>query len=174
METFEVIIKSEKENSYRRIILLLAALHTLFFIYLLFDPIFWKKGVAGLIIIALYSGYKLLISKTSYQRYSFGSGFFLPFAFVFTIPVVSILDMILFLLSSAALQKTSFNFTSTSIERKNFPPKRYNWDQVSNVILKDNLLTIDFKNNKLFQSEIENITIDEIAFNTFAKAQMNK
>ena len=174
METFDITLRDEKESLYRRIILLLAALHTLFFIYLLFDGLFWKKGVAGLIIIALYSGYRLLISKTSYQPYSFGSGFFLPFAFIFTIPVVSIADIVLFLLSSSALQKTSFYFTGSSIERKSFPPKKYSWSQLSNVVLKDNLLTLDLKNNKLLQAEIENISIDVNAFNTFAKAHLNK
>ena len=37
-----------------------------------------------------------------------------------------------------------------------FPGKKYQWDQFSNVVLKDNILTLDFKNNKLLQAEIEN------------------
>ncbi len=33
--------------------------------------------------------------------------------------------------------------------------KRYRWSEIENVVLKDGLLTIDFKNNKLFQKEID-------------------
>ena len=44
----------------------------------------------------------------------------------------------------------------------------------SNVILKDSVLTLDFKNNKFFQVEIDSATANEDAFNTFAKAQLAK
>jgi hypothetical protein len=33
--------------------------------------------------------------------------------------------------------------------------KKYDWSAIDNVILKDELLTIDFKNNTLFQKEID-------------------
>lgn len=33
--------------------------------------------------------------------------------------------------------------------------KKYSWDEIDQVILKDGLLTIDFRNNKLFQKEID-------------------
>jgi hypothetical protein len=174
MEIFDITLKNEKEKTYRFIILLLAALHAIFFIYLLFDELLWKKGVAGLIIIALYSGYRLLISKTAYPRYSFGSGFFFPFAFLFIIPVLNIADMILFLLSTMALQKTVLQFSKTNIEKRSFPVKKYKWDELTNVVLKDNFITLDFKNNKLLQAEIQSININEDAFNTFAKAQLKK
>ncbi len=50
----------------------------------------------------------------------------------------------------------------------------YPWQQLDNVILKDNILTIDFKTNKIIQSEIveEAAKTDEINFNLFCKAQL--
>ncbi len=49
----------------------------------------------------------------------------------------------------------------------------YEWEQFSNIILKDNLLTLDFKNNKVLQLEIEeNRTVDEKAFNTFCASHL--
>jgi hypothetical protein len=50
------------------------------------------------------------------------------------------------------------------------------WDEVNNVILKDGLLTIDFKNNKLFQHIILNSEedISEKEFNEFCRQQLNK
>ena len=58
------------------------------------------------------------------------------------------------------------------IEKINIPGKKYTWDQFSNVVIKDNILTLDFKNNKLLQGEIETANINEDAFNTFAKQQL--
>ena len=45
---------------------------------------------------------------------------------------------------------------------------RYRWEEFSNIILKDNLLTIDFKNNKLIQVTIDETQarIEEVGFNT--------
>lgn len=47
----------------------------------------------------------------------------------------------------------------------------YDWDKLENVVLKDNLLTIDFKTNKLVQAEIEESKdiIEEHNFNQFCK-----
>ncbi len=49
------------------------------------------------------------------------------------------------------------------------------WAQMDNVILKDNLLTIDFKTNKIIQVEIlpNSRMVDETEFNLFCKEQMN-
>ena len=54
--------------------------------------------------------------------------------------------------------------------------REVNWDEVNNVILKDGLLTIDFKNNKLFQHIILNSDedISEKEFNEFCNQQLNK
>lgn len=45
----------------------------------------------------------------------------------------------------------------------------HQWNEFSNVVLKDSLLTLDFKNNKLLQLSIEETSslIDEKAFNDF-------
>lgn len=48
------------------------------------------------------------------------------------------------------------------------------WSAMDNVILKDNILTIDFKTNKIIQVEVaeQNRMTDEHAFNQFCKEQM--
>jgi hypothetical protein len=50
-----------------------------------------------------------------------------------------------------------------------FPKKTYNWNEFNNVILKDGLLTIDFKDNTLIQQLVERNTerVDEKEFNEF-------
>ena len=171
---FDIVLKNEKEGSYRLIILLLVVLHALFFIYLLFDESLRSRGVEGLIIILLYSSYRLLISKTNRQKFSFGPGFFFVFAVIyFSIPYVWVCDLILLVLSSVALQKDYFHFALGRIEQRNYPFKKYNWNGFSNVVVKDNILTLDFKNNKLFQGEIET-PVNEKIFNAFTAEQLNK
>ena len=43
----------------------------------------------------------------------------------------------------------------------------HDWSEFNNIILKDSLLTLDFKNNKLLQLNITENNVDEISFNTF-------
>ena len=56
------------------------------------------------------------------------------------------------------------------------PKKKYLWDQVANVVLKEGILTIDLKNNKLIQKEIDaDISeADEQDFNDFCRHQLKK
>jgi hypothetical protein len=47
------------------------------------------------------------------------------------------------------------------------------WNDLNNVILKDGILTIDYKTNKLLQNEIEEDDfINEQEFNDFCKQQL--
>ncbi|WP_153800417.1 hypothetical protein [Foetidibacter luteolus] len=58
----------------------------------------------------------------------------------------------------------------------NFPIKRYGWPQLANVVLKDGLLTIDYKNNKIFQRELESHVSPELEqeFNEFCRARLQQ
>lgn len=175
MKRFEITLKNEKEGTYRFIILLFVVLHVLFFVYLLFDEQLWKKGVTGLVITLLYSGYRRLITNTGKQKFSFGSGYFLIFVFIISYSWwLWGIELLLAALSTIALTPFSFSFTSTDVKKTSFPVKAYKWDQFSNVVLKDNVLTLDFNNNKLLQAEIATPNINEEAFNIFAKEQLNK
>ena len=49
----------------------------------------------------------------------------------------------------------------------------HEWEQFNNIILKDNLLTLDFKNNKVLQLEVDQkVTIDEKTFNDFCAGKI--
>jgi hypothetical protein len=60
------------------------------------------------------------------------------------------------------------NTEGVSIKRM-FGSRLHSWGEFNNIILKDNLLTLDFRNNKLLQLNIveSNISVDENSFNTF-------
>jgi hypothetical protein len=71
------------------------------------------------------------------------------------------------------LQKIQLVFTQEKVFKLNFPGKEFEWDVFNNVILKDNILTLDFKNNKLIQAEIEKSqNINEQQFNSFAQSKL--
>ncbi len=65
-------------------------------------------------------------------------------------------------------------FTPEAITFNSLPRRTLKWSDVSNVLIKDGLITIDQKNNKLYQKEIEGyVTPDvETEFNEFARKQL--
>lgn len=66
-------------------------------------------------------------------------------------------------------------FDEEEIVFNTFPRKHYQWNELSNVILKDGLLTIDFKNNKLLQKEIDSAGSAKLEqdFNEFCSTMLN-
>jgi len=67
-------------------------------------------------------------------------------------------------------------FDNDEVVMNSFPKKRYSWDAFENVVLKDGLLTLDYKKNTLFQKQIESAVEkeDETAFNVFCQERLNK
>lgn len=66
-------------------------------------------------------------------------------------------------------------FSENEISFNTLPRKVLQWNEVNNALIKDNLLTIDQKNNNLFQKEIEGyVTADiEKEFNDFCNRCIN-
>ncbi|HLK30608.1 MAG TPA: hypothetical protein VKT28_18650 [Puia sp.] len=68
-------------------------------------------------------------------------------------------------------------FSNDEIVINTLVRKRFHWNDLNNVILKDGLLTLDFKNNRLFQKETlddDEPDADEDEFNDYCKAQFRK
>ena len=95
-------------------------------------------------------------------------------------PYQNILFVVLYAIAGLLEKQVKFpqeiGFAEEIIVFNSFPKKRYNWDEILNVVLKDNLLTVDFKNNKLIQKEIDEevSTHVEVEFNEFCKQQMSR
>lgn len=62
-------------------------------------------------------------------------------------------------------------FTEKQIVFNSIIKKKYVWSDFNNVVLKDNVLTLDFKNNKIFQKETidDDAEADEDEFNDFCR-----
>ena len=177
MQQFEIIIKNDKVKLYRTIAKIFLLLNFAVFIFLLFYETYRYPSIAFLIAFILY----LLL-----RQYLFRKGYVnnILDEFVFFIPAAGWLGMhnymigigciLMGLLYKLSLQEIKFVFGHENIVKMNFPQKRIDWDLLNNVILKDNILTLDFKNNRLLQAEVEKNGINEIDFNSFAKLRMTK
>ena len=57
-----------------------------------------------------------------------------------------------------------------------FPKKLYPWAEINNMLIKDDYITIDFKNNKLIQKQINEPVTEAIKneFNAFCAAHLAK
>ena len=69
-------------------------------------------------------------------------------------------------------------FSETQIVLNTLFKKKYTWAQLSNVMLKDGMLTMDFANNRILQREIEDDDEEDDAseeeFNLFCREQLKK
>ena len=181
---YSFILKNEKTKNYRLISQLLVLFNLLGFIFLL---IISEAGIAknilllfAILITAVYTVFTIMewISKKAlpdfWHRSIFGTcalvwmkeGFWW----------LSIMLLIFILLDFIAHKKLVVHITDKTIVVPYIFQKEVDWNEVNNVILKDGLLTIDFKNNTLFQQLVLNSDedINEKEFNEFCKQQLNK
>ena len=181
---YSFILKNEKTKNYRLISQLLVLFNLLGFVIVLVNS---ETRVArniillfAILITAIYTFFTVMewISKKPlpdfWHRSIFGycalawmkEGFWW----------LSIVLLLFILLDFIAHKKLVVHVTDKTIVVPYVMQKTVEWDEVNNVILKDGLLTIDFKNNKLFQQLILNSDADvnEKEFNEFCRQQLNK
>ena len=83
---------------------------------------------------------------------------------------------LLAILEYQAKQAPEIGFSSDHIVFNSLFKRKYPWSSLQNVILKDGLLTIDFKNNRLFQKEIDSgeNEASEQEFNQWCRQQLEQ
>ena len=73
-----------------------------------------------------------------------------------------------------ALRKQVIIINESGVAYPSFPAKFFTWDVVTQVLLKDDMLTIDLQNNQLYQFLLPQTTLGNIdvdAFNSFCRLQ---
>jgi len=181
---YSFILKNEKTKKYRLISQLLVLFNLLGFVFLLIsnEKIVAKNIILlfGVLIAAVYTFFTVVewISKKALPDFWHRS--------IFSICALvwmkegfwwlSIMLILFIVLDVAAHKKLVVHVTDKTILVPYVFQKEVNWNEVNNLILKDGLLTIDFKNNRLFQHLILNSDedINEKEFNEFCKQQLNK
>ena len=141
-----------------------------------------KKGIPYLVVDAVIL---IIWALTIRRKAKKGEAFFRLGLLVAAVgwvigPVMNIWMGVLYAVAGLLEKQVKFpqeiGFSTEEISFNSLPRKVLKWSEVTNVLIKDSLITIDQKNNKLFQKEIEGYVTNDIEreFNEFALKQMQK
>jgi hypothetical protein len=91
--------------------------------------------------------------------------------------ILAIPYLVLAWLEKQALAAQEIGFDEHEIVFNGLWPKKIQWSALSNVVLKDGVLTLDFKNNSIIQKDTDDLGDDEYdgeedEFNTFCTTQL--
>lgn len=176
MKNYELIIKNEKARQYRLLATLIVLTNLVLFIWLAIANI--ELRVKGLITAALIiGGFVIQYFTRKYSARAAGAFFIVLFYFESGYWQAAIIMAALALLYMVAVRKLVVLVNTSHILYPSFPKKELEWSELNNLILKDGLLTIDLKNNKIAQAMVVNGVddhdIDEKEFNEFCQIQLN-
>ncbi len=182
MEAYRIVLPNEKIRTYNIISGFILLLNMLAFTYIFFNAADSKIkyitlfgmliGILSLVI-GLLNSYKKFF--TSYRA---GISFIIM-AVLWLLAGKYLLTLFLTcfaVIGFYAARKFEVIFSAEKITYPSFPVKTFLWNDVSNVILKDGLLTIDLKNNTLIQAIITKESADAISdkvFNDFCAQKLN-
>lgn len=182
MNNYTIFLLNENVKTYRYITLFILLINCIAFGYIFFNSNVRRTEDLSRFGLLLSLVYITLYFVKHYTKYF--SRYKLEVAFI----VIGVLwlvmgniafALILFLCAAAALftvRQQKVIFTNDKIIYPSFPQKIYSWNEISNIILKDDVLTIDLKNNKLHQSTISGesaSSINEKNFNSFCKERLS-
>ena len=178
---YTLILKNEKIISYNRLGLFILLIHLLYFTGYLLKVnlnVNFPALIAGMVV----SGVGFAFNITSALK---NKTQLIPFFLVLIAVAIvwAVLGnywlfaamIILAFLDFNVRKKPTVYFSNDGIGMNVFPKKTYQWQQMGNVVLKDRILTLDFKDDRLIQSEIdgESYGIDEGGFNLFCNRHLN-
>lgn len=178
MRKFEIEIKNEKKHSYRLYNWFALVISLAGFSFLLFFNEWFVEALGAIILVIIYLLTRFYRRKKHKAVYLFDDQGYFLFLLCFAWLglqkfLIAGICLLLGLVYQMAMQKIIFLFNKEGVTKTNFPTKNIEWNKLDNVILKDRILTIDFKNNHIIQGEIEpSKNINEIDFNSFVQDQI--
>jgi hypothetical protein len=179
MQQFEIVLKNEKLKSYQQISWSIIIVHIIVFLYLAIFSSNRLVSVNCLVVLAILAIFFFLRFYFIRTRWQFG---FHPFFIVLILGWLNmyqywmaVIPLAFDILGTIAARKLIAVFSEEMVVYPSFPKKKIQWTNLSNTILKDGLLTIDFKNNKLIQQAADETKtiINEQEFNDFCRQQLS-
>ena len=181
LNRFELLLKNEKVKSYDRITLFIILINLAIFVLLALQSAEQRIRIisitASLLIVALLVIH-FIIKNTKTRSTSLYS-FISVLSAAITWMIIGKWWVALLCFALSALYQISRKplqvlFNPDKINYTSFPVRAIQWNELNNVILKDGILTIDFRNNKIVQAEIDDVsnTINEKEFNDFCSQQL--
>ena len=180
MKAYELVMQNPKLKTYQKISWLVVAMNFFAFIYIayqLMNTEEFRWPLLGAILIAVF----VIIFQLK-KRKDPGSQpqFLFPFfVIMFTWVqlnnywfVLAILLIVVF--ENMSKKKLVVRIEEEKIIYPSFPKKEFHWQEIKNLLLKDDLLTIDFKNNKLIQALVVETDVNEEEFNEFCRERLTR
>jgi len=178
MNDYKIILKSDKVNKYNTIGWLflffnIAAIATMALTKI--DKVtaeFIYVMLPSLVALLLYYRQKKIGKKEKKIDFTF---ILLSVSWIFLqLFWVAAIVLLFGILHGIAIRRLVILADTNKIIYPSFPPRSIEWNELSNVILKDDLLTIDFKNNKIIQQLIDKteLPVNEKEFNDFCTKQL--
>ncbi len=178
MDSFSITLPNEKAASYRIVTMIIALLNVLVFGYVFLntgDERFKNLLLAGVII---NMGGLVFFLLNNYSR--FKTSFRIEIIFVLSAIlwciagkyIAGLLLVFFALMGFYTNRPLIIHFSNAGILYPSFPRGLILWKEVAQVILKDDMLTIDLKNNKLIQVVVtkDNTAFKQDDFNSFCRS----
>lgn len=154
---FVIVLKNKNKKAVRLTGILLSLLSLFLFLYRSFqDSGSMMNLVAFFILLVLFLWSMLQLRKNEKTVFSpllgiagFGLIVLQPFNWL------GLVYLAMAGLERYAMLPQEIGFSSEHIRFNGWPEKKYAWSDFTNIILKDEILTMDFRNNKLFQKETD-------------------
>jgi hypothetical protein len=180
MKDFQITLKNEKRTSYKKSLLVIIVLNLLAFIILASyapDALFRNKCLVAIAIILISfvaDPYWKNSQKINSRVLAVFLIVFIYFLLHLYIPALAMIGITFLYLVS--MRPLIVYCSEQEIIYPSFPKRIISWSELHNILLKDELLTIDFKNNRLIQQYIEAdlSRVNEKEFNDFCNQQMKK
>jgi hypothetical protein len=175
MPRFIIALKNKKLKTYTTISWLVIALNFISLLYLgttrLANPADIPFYAAGLLLIIflfrLFSHSEAIESDCISLSFSLAIISWIVLKFYWAAALI----FILFLFQDISRRKLIVLVFEDRIIYPSFPKRTIEWQEMNNILIKDGLLTIDLKNDKIYQEEILSAT-SEMDFNTFCETQL--
>jgi hypothetical protein len=181
MRSFSIQIPNDKAATYKVVTLIIAIINLLTFGFSFLNRHGGSSGVLAIVgfIVSLLLLMALIFNKDTGKLAVLRVGIlFIVCALLWFFTGSYLLGLLLLgfaLLGFITFNKKVIDFSAEGIKYPSFPVKSIPWKEVDFVILKDDILTIEMKNNRLMQFTLEkgtSSTINPQEFNHFCKEQL--
>ena len=179
MKAYQLVLQNHKLKTYRKISWLIVALNFfafLFISYQLFNTEKFKWPLIGAVLILVFVIFFYIKKRKDKNSIPL---FIYPFLVaMFTWLQLNnywMIGIIFFMLVFENLSKKTLivKVDDQKIIYPSFPIKEIEWPLVKNILIKDGLLTIDLKNNKLIKTLLIESDVSEENFNEFCTKQLS-
>ena len=175
-DNYEIEIPNDKAATYKVVTLIIAFINAAAFTYLYFnEPNRSNRDFAllGIILgVCAFVFYLLKSYTTHLHTFKVEIAFLILSGtwFMTGNPWLALSLLLFAFLGFFANRRSLIRFDHNGMSYPSFPPKQIKWEEVNFVILKDGILTIEMKNNRVLQftlSEDQAEKLDEPVFNNF-------